>query len=281
MASLLKGASFLKAIQTQVSNFVAPLPEKPHLAIILVGENPASHLYVGKKKEAAAKAGCLSTVHRFPETASQGEIENTILELNATSTVHGILVQLPLPRGFDRQGVLDLVDPVKDVDGLTTLNAGRLYTGKPFLIPCTPLGCLYLIKQWREDLRGLQALVLGQSTLVGKPLDFLLLQEKCTVIMAHKSTRNLPALAAASDIVVAAAGAPRLVQKSWIKPGACVIDVGIHLDGKKVYGDVDFDAVREVAGAITPVPGGVGPTTIGFLLHNLVLAYKKQKGISS
>jgi methylenetetrahydrofolate dehydrogenase (NADP+)/methenyltetrahydrofolate cyclohydrolase len=249
----------------------------PSLAVVLVGDDPASHIYVNNKKKAAEKAGIRSAVHRLPRETSQDELLKLLRKLNDDTRTHGILVQLPLPRQIDTATVLRAIDPAKDVDGLTVQNAGRLASGLPGLFPCTPLGCVALIKSVRPQLSGLHAVVVGRSNLVGRPLAQLLLRENCTVTVVHSRSGDLPALTRLGDIVVAAAGRPGLVTAAGIKKGATVIDVGItrRADGT-LTGDVDFDAVSRVAGHVTPVPGGVGPMTIAYLLANTVTAACRQ-----
>jgi methylenetetrahydrofolate dehydrogenase (NADP+) / methenyltetrahydrofolate cyclohydrolase len=249
----------------------------PGLAVVLVGDDPASHLYVDRKATAAAQAGIRSFDHRMPAATSTDRLCALVHELNSKPEVHGILVQLPLPRGLDERKVLDAVRAEKDVDGFHPINVGRLASGQDALVPCTPLGSLVLIRRVVPDLAGRRALVIGRSNIVGKPMAQLLLREHCTVTIAHSRTRDLPALCAESDIVVAAIGKPRAVRGEWIKPGATVIDVGINREitsegRNRVVGDVDFASARLRAGHITPVPGGVGPMTIACLLLNTLNA---------
>jgi methylenetetrahydrofolate dehydrogenase (NADP+)/methenyltetrahydrofolate cyclohydrolase len=248
----------------------------PALAVVMVGHNPASEAYVGSKRKMMAEAGMHSFEHRLPDTTSEAELLGLIARLNADTGVHAILVQLPLPTQIDRRNVVAAVDPAKDVDGFHPLNAGRLALGLPALVPCTPLGCLMLAKTVHESLTGLEAVVIGRSGIVGRPLAALLLAQSATVTVAHSLTRDMPAVCRRADLVVAASGHPQMVKSSWIKPGATVIDVGINRveeGGRhRIVGDVAFDEVREVAGAITPVPGGVGPMTIACLLANTVRA---------
>jgi len=247
------------------------------LAVVLVGEDPASHLYVDSKSQAAAEVGIRAFDHRLPSTTSTTELCRLVESLNANPEVHGILVQLPLPREVDERKVLDRVSFEKDVDGFHPLNVGKLAVGQDALVPCTPLGSLILIRHVVPELAGLRALVIGRSNIVGKPMAQLLLREHCTVTIAHSRTRDLPALCAQSDIVVAALGKPRAVRGQWLKPGSVVVDVGINRvpqeTGKsRVVGDVDFESARGRAGYITPVPGGVGPMTIACLLLNTLNA---------
>jgi methylenetetrahydrofolate dehydrogenase (NADP+)/methenyltetrahydrofolate cyclohydrolase len=249
----------------------------PGLAVVLVGEDPASHLYVDSKSKAATEVGIRTFDHRLPSTTSTAELCRLVERLNAQPDVNGILVQLPLPRHIDERKVLDTVTFEKDVDGFHPLNVGRLACGLDALVPCTPLGSLILIRRVVPELAGLRALVIGRSNIVGKPMAQLLLREHCTVTIAHSRTRDLPALCAESDIVVAAIGKARAVRGEWLKPGSVVVDVGInrvaHESGKtRVVGDVDFQSAQERAGYITPVPGGVGPMTIACLLLNTLNA---------
>jgi methylenetetrahydrofolate dehydrogenase (NADP+)/methenyltetrahydrofolate cyclohydrolase len=249
----------------------------PGLAVVLVGSNPASEVYVGSKTKATAGSGMRSFDHRLPNAASEAELLQLIARLNADPVVHGILVQLPLPAHLDAQKIIVAIDPAKDVDGLHPMNAGLMAAGLPALAPCTPLGCVILAKTVHASLDGLEAVVIGRSILVGKPLAQLLLAENATVTVAHSKTEDLAAVCRRGDLVFAATGRPEMVRKGWIKPGATVIDVGVtRLPGEggkaRLVGDVAFAEVAEVAGAITPVPGGVGPMTIACLLANTVRA---------
>jgi methylenetetrahydrofolate dehydrogenase (NADP+)/methenyltetrahydrofolate cyclohydrolase len=249
----------------------------PVLAVVMVGHDPASDAYVGSKKKMTAEAGMQSFDHRLPGTASEAELLALIARLNADPAVHAILVQLPLPPQIDRRNVIAAIDPGKDVDGFHPLNAGRLALGLPALVPCTPLGCLMLAKTVHATLAGLDAVVIGRSSIVGKPLAQLLIAQDATVTIAHSMTRDLPALCRRADLLVAATGRPEMVKGDWIKPGATVIDVGINRLGDgggrhRIVGDVAFAQACEVAGAITPVPGGVGPMTIACLLANTIRA---------
>ncbi len=240
----------------------------------MVGDDPASHVYVGNKIKACAKTGINSIERRLPETASNEDIEKVITDLNNDSDVHGILLQLPLPKGLDSDRLVQMISPAKDVDGLTISNVGKLVAGLDGMVPCTPQGSLIIIKSVKPDLSGLHAVVIGRSLLFGKPMAQLLLSENCTVTMAHSKTRNLADVCKSADIVVAAVGRPRIVKGDWVKQGAIVIDVGINrLETGKICGDVDFDEVSAVAGYITPVPGGVGPMTIACLMANTLKAY--------
>ncbi|MCB1557091.1 MAG: bifunctional methylenetetrahydrofolate dehydrogenase/methenyltetrahydrofolate cyclohydrolase FolD [Alphaproteobacteria bacterium] len=249
---------------------------KPGLAVILVGEDPASQVYVRNKITACEKTGFLSFEHRLPEASTFDAIAATIKTLNDDPAVHGILLQLPLPDHLAaaQESLVQMIAPAKDVDGLTVTNAGKLFLGmEDGLLPCTPQGSLLLIKEIQKDLTGLHAVIVGRSNLFGKPMAQLLLRENCTVTTAHSRTRDLPALCRQADILVAAVGRPKMIKKDWIKPGAIVIDVGINrLESGKLCGDVDFDETLDVAGAITPVPGGVGPMTIACLLQNTLRA---------
>src|SRR5437764_297831 len=254
------------------------------LAVVLVGENPASAVYVRSKSKQTADAGMRSFDHRLPESISESDLLAVVGKLNADSAVHGILVQLPLPVQIDSQKVLNAIDPAKDVDGFHPMNAGRLATGLPALTPCTPLGCIMLANTVHASLAGMEAVVIGRSNIVGKPLIQLLLSENATVTVAHSKTRDLPAVTRRADIVFAAAGRPEMMRGDWIKPGATVIDVGINriagADGKsRIIGDVAFGEAVQVAGAITPVPGGVGPMTIACLLVNTLRAACAIRGL--
>lgn len=257
----------------------------PGLATVLVGENPASEIYVRAKSKAAREAGMLSFAHNLPEETREAELLALIDRLNGDDTVHGILVQLLLPGHISPRAVIDAVDPAKDVDGFHPINAGRLVTGAGGgFIPCTPQGCMMLLKAVHRDLTGLKALVAGRSNIVGKPMASLLLGENCTVTMAHSRTRDLAEECRQADILIAAVGQPRLIKGAWIKPGATVIDVGFsRIEGAegetRLLGDVEFAEAVKVAGAITPVPGGVGPMTIACLLRNTLIAACRQSGI--
>ncbi|KQS54304.1 bifunctional 5,10-methylene-tetrahydrofolate dehydrogenase/5,10-methylene-tetrahydrofolate cyclohydrolase [Brevundimonas sp. Leaf363] len=262
----------------------------PGLAVVIVGEDPASQIYVRSKGERTREAGMRSDTHRLDAATSQADLLALVDQLNNDPGIHGILVQLPLPDQIDANAVLSAIDPDKDVDGFHVVNAGRLAVGLPGLVPCTPLGCIMLLKAELGDLTGLNAVVVGRSNIVGKPMAQLLLAESCTVTIAHSRTRDLPALCRAADIVVAAVGRPEMVRSDWIKPGATVIDVGINrvpsrdpvkaAEGKtRVVGDVAFEEAAAVAGAITPVPGGVGPMTIACLLANTYTACCRSMGI--
>ena len=253
--------------------------------MVLVGEDPASQVYVRSKAKQTVEAGMRSFEHKLPAATDQAELLALVAKLNADPAVNGILVQLPLPKQINPAAVLDAIDPAKDVDGFHVINAGKLATGGDALVPCTPLGCLMLIKDRVKDLAGKRALVLGRSNIVGKPMAMLLLGESCTVTIAHSRTKDLPGECRRADILVAAVGKPEMVRGDWIQPGAIVIDVGINRvptpDGKgRLVGDVAFEEAAKVAGAITPVPGGVGPMTIACLLRNTVVAACRQRGIA-
>ncbi len=270
-------------VAREVAAFVATRGRAPGLAVVLVGEDPASQVYVRNKAKQTTAAGMRSFEHRLPATTSEGEVLSLVQRLNGDDAVDGILVQLPLPAHIREASVIAAIDPGKDVDGFHPVNAGRLATGGPALVPCTPVGCVILAKSVRADLKGLDAVVIGRSNIVGKPLAQLLLKEDCTVTIAHSRTRDLPAVVARADLVMAAVGRPEMVRGSWIKPGAIVIDVGINrvpiADGKsRLVGDVAFEEARAVASAITPVPGGVGPMTIACLLRNTLAAARQRLG---
>ncbi len=256
----------------------------PGLAVVLVGEDPASAVYVRNKHKQTLEAGMNSYEHRLDASTSQDDLLALVRKLNADPAVNGILVQLPLPDQIDSSAVIDTIDPAKDVDGFHVINAGRLATGLPALVPCTPVGCIILAKQVHADLSGLEAVVVGRSNIVGKPVAQLLLNKNCTVTIAHSRTKDLPGVCRRADILIAAVGRPEMVRGDWIKPGATVIDVGINRipreDGKtRLVGDVAYEEAAEVAGAITPVPGGVGPMTIACLLRSTVEATCRQNGL--
>ena len=257
----------------------------PGLVAILVGDDPASHSYVGRKDRAAAAAGLAAQTLALPATTSQAALLAEIERLNRDDCVDGILVQLPLPAHIEARRIIAAIDPAKDVDGFHPLNIGRLWSGLPGLVPATPQGCMLLLKSVHADLAGLEAIVLGRSNIVGKPMAALLLAADCSVGWAHSRSRDAASICRRADILVAAAGRPQLVRPHWIKPGATVIDVGINripaVDGKsRLVGDVDYPAASGVAGAITPVPGGVGPMTIACLLRNTLLAACRRRGLA-
>jgi methylenetetrahydrofolate dehydrogenase (NADP+)/methenyltetrahydrofolate cyclohydrolase len=288
-ARIIDGRAAAADLRRRVADVAAAFREltgrAPGLAVVLVGEHPPSAAYVRSKVKATVEAGLESFEHRIPADTSQEELLALVDRLNANPTVDGILVQLPLPKHVDEQAILTRVDPDKDVDGFHPVNVGRLSIGLPALVACTPLGCLMLLKQELGDLTGKQAVVVGRSNIVGKPMAQLLLQANCTVTIAHSRTRDLPDVVREADIVVAAVGRPELIRGSWIKPGATVIDVGQERveqpDGtRKLLGDVAYEEASEVAGAITPVPGGVGPMTIACLLRNTVVAGHRRSGLA-
>jgi methylenetetrahydrofolate dehydrogenase (NADP+)/methenyltetrahydrofolate cyclohydrolase len=287
-ADIIDGRAFAARLRERVAAAVPRFREAagraPGLAVVLVGEDPASQIYVNSKSKATREAGLESFEHRLPADATQAELLALVEELNRDHRVDGILVQLPLPKDLDDKAVIDAIDPNKDIDGFHVVNAGRLAVGESGLVSCTPLGCLMLLKDRLGDLSGLEAVVVGRSNIVGKPMAQLLLKENCTVTMAHSRTRDLPAVVGRGDIVVAAVGVPELIKGAWLKPGATVIDVGMNrLEGKdgktKLLGDVEFASAVEVAGAITPVPGGVGPMTIALLLRNTLVAACARAGL--
>jgi methylenetetrahydrofolate dehydrogenase (NADP+) / methenyltetrahydrofolate cyclohydrolase len=287
-ARLIDGKAAALSLRVQVADGVAAFVQrtgrKPGLATVLVGADPASGVYVRSKIKATGEAGMESIHHQLPDTITEAELLRLVGDLNADPTVDGILVQLPLPSQVEPARVIAAIDPDKDVDGFHALNAGRLATGLEALVPCTPLGCLKLLKAELGSLSGLNAVVVGRSNIVGKPMAMLLIGESATVTIAHSRTRDLAEVVRRSDIVIAAVGQPEMVKGEWIKPGATVIDVGINRvpteDGKgRLVGDVAFDDAVETAGAITPVPGGVGPMTIACLLRNTLVAAHRREGL--
>jgi methylenetetrahydrofolate dehydrogenase (NADP+)/methenyltetrahydrofolate cyclohydrolase len=287
-AEIIDGRAFAERLRARVAEAVPAFAEAtgrvPGLSVVLVGDDPASEIYVRSKNKATIAAGMASFEHGLPDTASEAELLALVEELNGDDRVDGILVQLPLPAGIDDKAVIDAIDPAKDVDGFHVVNAGRLAVGEEGLVSCTPLGCLMLLKDRLGDLSGLEAVVVGRSNIVGKPMAQLLLAENCTVTVAHSRTRDLPEVVRRADIVVAAVGRAEMIRGEWLKPGATVIDVGINRveaeDGKtRLLGDVAFEEAREVAGAITPVPGGVGPMTIAVLLRNTLAAACAREGL--
>jgi methylenetetrahydrofolate dehydrogenase (NADP+)/methenyltetrahydrofolate cyclohydrolase len=293
-AKLIDGKIYAERLRADVAVQVAELNAnhglQPGLAVVLVGDDPASQIYVRSKGEHSLAAGMHSVTHRLPEDTTQDQLLALVADLNADPLIHGILVQLPLPKHLDERSVLAILNPEKDVDGLTMISAGRLASGLPGLYPCTPMGCLILLRETLGDLSGKRAVVVGRSMLVGRPVAQLLLQADCTVTIAHSRTADLPAVCREADILVAAVGRPRMIKADWIKPGAAVIDVGINrvpfddpvkaaAGRTKVVGDVDFKSASQVAGSITPVPGGVGLMTVAVLLQNTVTAAKRQAGL--
>ena len=286
-AQVIDGKAVAADVRANVARAVGQLPGQPALAVVLVGEDPASQVYVRNKVRQTEAAGMVSMHHHLPDTASQTDVEDLIARLNADDRVDGILLQLPLPKGLNADAAIEKIAPDKDVDGLTETSAGRLVLGKPGLRPCTPAGCVILAKRaLGEDLSGKHVVVIGRSILVGKPAALLFLAENCTVTIAHSRTRDLPAVCREADILVPAVGRPEMVKRDWVKPGATIIDVGINRvdapekgEGKtKLVGDADYAGSAEVAGHITPVPGGVGPMTIACLLRNTVLAACARRG---
>jgi len=287
-SKIIDGKAFAEDLRRRISTEVAAMRQAhgitPGLAVVLVGEDPASKVYVGSKAKQTKEVGMASFEHRLPDTTGQAELLALIDRLNRDPAVNGILVQLPLPKQIDPQAVIDAIDPDKDVDGFHVVNAGRLATGGTGLVPCTPLGSMMLIKSRLGSLEGKRAVVVGRSNIVGKPMAQLLLAENCTVTVAHSRTRDLPGECARADILVAAVGRPQMIRGDWVKPGAVVIDVGINRiegpDGKgRLVGDVHYEEAFPRAGAITPVPGGVGPMTIACLLQNTLTATCRQRGI--
>ncbi|PHQ69793.1 MAG: bifunctional methylenetetrahydrofolate dehydrogenase/methenyltetrahydrofolate cyclohydrolase FolD [Sneathiella sp.] len=287
-ADIIDGKAFAATVRARVGRQVSALKASngltPGLAVVLVGEDPASQVYVRNKGTSTSEAGMKSEEIRLDATTTQAEVLSVVARLNADPSIHGILVQLPLPAQVDEMAVLDAIDPAKDVDGFHVINTGRQAVGLPAMVPCTPLGCIMMLKDKLGDLSGFNAVVVGRSNIVGKPMASLLLTENCTVTIAHSRTKDLPGVCRGADILIAAVGRPEMIRGDWIKSGATVIDVGINRivkdDGKtKLVGDVCFEEAKEVAGAITPVPGGVGPMTIACLLANTVTAACRQAGI--
>jgi len=272
-------AGLRERIAVAVADFVEKAGRKPGLAVVLVGADPASQVYVRSKGTATLAAGMQSFEHRYDDDVSQAELIALVERLNADDAVDGILVQLPLPTQIDEAAVIAAIDPAKDVDGFHIANAGRLAVGAAAMVPCTPLGALMLLKDRLGDLSGLEAVVVGRSNIVGKPMAQLLLRENCTVTIAHSRTRNLPDVVRRGDIVVAAVGRPEMIRGDWLKLGSTVIDVGINRVGSKLVGDVAFDEALEFVGAVTPVPGGVGPMTIALLLRNTLVAAHAREGL--
>ena len=282
-AELIDGKAFAAGLRARIAAEVAAMKAAhgitPGLAVVLVGDDPASGVYVRAKGKATAEVGMQGFAHRLPADTAEADLLALIARLNDDPAVNGILVQLPLPGHMDEAAVINAIAPEKDVDGFTVLNAGRLATGQKAMVPCTPLGCLMLLRDRLGSLAGRDALVIGRSNIVGKPMAQLLTADSATVTVAHSRTRDLPDLCRRAEIVVAAVGRPRFVQGDWLKPGATVIDVGINRTEDGLVGDVDFETARAVAGAITPVPGGVGPMTIACLLANTLTATARVHGL--
>ncbi|WP_444666956.1 bifunctional methylenetetrahydrofolate dehydrogenase/methenyltetrahydrofolate cyclohydrolase FolD [Cereibacter changlensis] len=287
-AKVIDGKAFAARVRGEVATHVARLKAEtgrtPGLAVVLVGEDPASQVYVGAKGKQTVEVGMASFEHRLPAETSEADLLALIDRLNRDPEVHGILVQLPLPPHMNSDLVINALDPAKDVDGFHISNVGRLGTGQKSMVPCTPLGCLMMLRDHHGSLSGLTAVVVGRSNIVGKPMAQLLLGDSCTVTIAHSRTRDLAAVCRTADILVAAVGRPEMIPGDWVKPGATVIDVGINRierDGKKkLVGDVHYPSAAEVAGAITPVPGGVGPMTIACLLANTLTAFCRAEGLA-
>ena len=290
-ASIIDGKAFAAGLRARIADHAAAFEQaagrKAGLAVVLVGQDPASQVYVRSKGKATLECGMNSFEHKLPADADEATLLALVEQLNAAPAVDGILVQLPLPAHLDEQKVIATINPDKDVDGFHVTNAGRLAVGLPGFVPCTPLGCLMLLKDQLGSLSGLDAVVIGRSNIVGKPMAQLLLAESCTVTIAHSRTKNLEDVVRRADIVVAAVGRPEMVKGSWIKPGATVIDVGINrlppAEGEskgRLVGDVDYAQTLEVAGAVTPVPGGVGPMTIAVLLRNALVAAHRNAGVA-
>lgn len=284
-ATKIDGKAFAAGLRERITQAVRTLPGQPTLAVVLVGEDPASQVYVRNKAKFTVECGMRSLEHKLSEDISEDELVALVRSLNEDPEVDGILVQLPLPKGLNSDRVIEEINPDKDVDGLTETSAGRLSLGKPGLRPCTPTGCVMLAKDALGELSGKNCVVLGRSILVGKPAALLFLEQNCTVTIAHSRTKNLEDVCRGADILVPAVGRPQMVKAEWIKPGACVIDVGINRiphptkPGKnKLVGDVDYKPSTEIAGSITPVPGGVGPMTIACLLRNTVIAACRRRG---
>ncbi|ATX65778.1 bifunctional methylenetetrahydrofolate dehydrogenase/methenyltetrahydrofolate cyclohydrolase FolD [Roseinatronobacter bogoriensis] len=286
-ASIIDGKEFAARVRAKVAEHVTALKEQhgvtPGLAVVLVGEDPASQVYVRSKGKQTVEVGMASFEHKLNADTSEADLLDLIAKLNADPQVHGILVQLPLPDHLDSDLVINAIDPAKDVDGFHISNVGMLGTGQKSMVPCTPLGCLMMLRDHHGSLSGMNAVVVGRSNIVGKPMAQLLLGDSCTVTIAHSRSKDLPAICQGADILVAAVGRPEMIPGDWVRPGATVIDVGINRierDGKtRLVGDVHFDSAAQVAGAITPVPGGVGPMTIACLLANTVTAACRAHGL--
>jgi methylenetetrahydrofolate dehydrogenase (NADP+)/methenyltetrahydrofolate cyclohydrolase len=278
-ATIMNGKEVAAQVKSELKQEVAKLNREyvqPGLAVLLVGNHPASETYVKAKEKAAAEIGIRSFLIRYPETVSQAELLHRIEQLNQDPQVHGILVQLPLPKHIHVQTVIDTIDPQKDVDGFHPLNIGSMQVGKEALLPCTPFGILQLLKQYNVDLQGKHAVIVGHSHIVGRPMATLLLNENATVSVCHIYTQNLKEMTKMADILIVAVGKKHLITSDMVKPGAIVVDVGINREEKRIFGDCDFESIKDIASYITPVPGGVGPMTISMLLHNTLLAARTQ-----
>ena len=294
-AKVIDGKKFAEGLRVRIATAIAGLKAEhdlvPGLAVVLVGEDPASQVYVRNKAKQTVEVGMKSVEHKLDAATSEADLLAVVEQLNNDPSIHGILVQLPLPDHIDANKVINSINPDKDVDGFHVINTGRLATGQDSLVPCTPVGSVMLAKDALGSLSGLEAVVIGRSNIVGKPVAQLLLQENCTVTIAHSRTKDLPGVVSRADLVIAAVGRAEMVKGDWLKPGACVIDVGVNRVGEKISektgkkiailkGDVDFDAAKEIAGSITPVPGGVGPMTITMLMLNTLKALKFKLGIA-
>lgn len=278
MAKIIDGKSIADEIYRELREEVSALKDKPGLAVVLVGNDPASIVYVRNKERACKRLGLNYKLLKFPQSISRDELLSSIRTLNEDREINGIIVQMPLPKHLDAFDVVSNIDPLKDVDGLHPDNLGRLLSGKPRIIPCTPLGIIELLKRENIDIRGKNAVIVGRSNLVGKPLFHLLLSLDATVTVCHSKTIDLKRETSRADILVCAVGVPRLITVDMVKEGAIVIDVGINKVEDKLVGDVDFERVKEIATVITPVPGGVGPMTVAMLMKNVITAYRLQKG---
>jgi len=278
MTRIINGKKIAEDIYTELKEEVKNLEDKPGLAVVLVGDDPASLVYVRNKERICKRLGLNYRLMRFPQSADKNEILSTIESLNSDKEINGIIVQIPLPEHLDPFEVVSAIDPLKDVDGLHPDNLGRLLSGKPRIIPCTPLGVIELLKRENIDIRGKNAVIVGRSNLVGKPLFHLLLSLDATVTVCHSKTRDLKEETSRADILVCAVGVPKLISADMVKEGATVIDVGINRIDDRLVGDVDFENIMGIASAITPVPGGVGPMTVAMLMKNVITAYKLQKG---
>ena len=281
---IIDGKSIAEELRQKIKEDILSLPDlkKPGLAVILIGEHPASQIYVRNKEKFAKEVGINSQIIKFDETISEEELKEQIKKLNNDVDVHGILVQLPLPKHINQKDIIETIDPIKDVDGFHPINVGNLSSGNDAMVPCTPLGCYYLIKKVIKNLSGLNAVVIGRSNINGKPMTQLLLKENCTVTIVHSKTKNIEEICKKADLIIAAVGKAEMVKSDWVKNDAVIIDVGINrleIDGKKrIVGDVDFENVKDKVKGITPVPGGVGPMTIACLLENTLKAFKRISG---
>ena len=276
---IIDGKAMAQKIRAKIKEEISGFDEKPGLAVVLVGEDQASQVYVKNKEKDCLEIGFYSEVHRLPETTKEQDLLKLIMDLNDKKEIHGIIVQLPVPKHINTESVINAIHPLKDVDGFTYNSAGRLFTGNKGLVTCTPAGCIKMLKSTGVELKGKEAVIVGRSNIVGKPMAILLMNEHCTITVCHSRTKDLPSVTARADVLVAAIGRAKMIKKEWVKDGAIVIDVGMNRDeNNKLCGDVDFEDVKDKVSYITPVPGGVGPMTRAMLMQNTLEAYHLLNG---